>query len=266
MRDDSGKYGNELGRYLRALAALLVMSGAVACSDSSTDVPPGTNELSFAATTATEMDSASNDTSNDSTSNDSTRTGIVPVTKNGHTLDLSVLTVNVQRADLKRSHNDDCGGDDANGDDPGSHGNCAVLKLGGANVDLPLSGTLVTVQADSIPGGTFNEIEVLVADVHLRGTYDSTAFDIMLPLNVKADADFTTPINVTDGTPTSITVDLPIIDWLTTEDGSLIDPSIITSTPALLAQLKLRFAATIRAFEDSDHDNRDDHITVAQGN
>ena len=29
MRDDSGKYGNELGRYLRAVAALLVMSGGV---------------------------------------------------------------------------------------------------------------------------------------------------------------------------------------------------------------------------------------------
>ncbi|HXT16816.1 MAG TPA: hypothetical protein VN706_14350 [Gemmatimonadaceae bacterium] len=187
----------------------------------------------------------------------------VPVTSGGHTLNLTAVTVTVARAELKRAESDNCPGDNDNDDDhpaaAPSTAACGELKLGPFNVNLPLDTTLVTLPANTIPAGTFREFELRVSRVELKGTFDGTAFDDTIAVDAKSEVQFSTPLVVTDSTPTSITVNVPVKNWLVNADGSLVDPTKLATSPSLLAQVKARIAASFRAFEDRNHDGHDDH-------
>ena len=111
--------------------------------------------------------------------------------------------------------------------------------------------------ANTIPAGTFRELELRVTQVELKA-FGGTAFDVTIQC-VHTEIEFETPLVVTEGTPTSVTVRVPAGTWLVNADGSLVDPSKIGTTPSLLAQVKNRIAASLRAFEDRDHDGHDDH-------
>jgi len=235
-----------------ALAIVIGLAG-VGCS-SATDV--GRNaptQLSFTASAA----AASNATA-----------ALLPITSGGHTLDLTHATLTIARAELKRTSSDACRGDDDADDDEGGddHGgttpeleDCAEVKVGPTMVDLPLTGQLVTVPANAIPAGTFHELELRVSSVRLQGTFDAKPFDVTLPVDARGEIEFATPLVVTDGTPTSITVNVPVSSWLVNPDGTLVDPNAILTTPALLTTVKARISASFRAFEDEDRDGRDDH-------
>jgi hypothetical protein len=81
----------------------------------------------------------------------------------------------------------------------------------------------------------------------------------MLPARVKTEVEFSTPLVVTNDTPTAITVNVPVNTWLVNADGSLVDPNKTLATPTLMTQVKNRIAASFHAFEDRDHNGRDDH-------
>jgi len=184
------------------------------------------------------------------------------VTNGGHTLDLTHVTLTIARAELKRSTTDGCAedeGDDDHGGSATTMEDCAEVKVGTTSVDLPLNGTLVTLPANALPAGTFRELELRVASVRLQGTFDAKAFDVTLPVNARGEIEFATPLVVTEGTPTSITVNVPVSSWLVNPDGSLVDPNAIATNSTLLATIKGRVTASFRAFEDEDHDGRDDH-------
>jgi len=204
----------------------------------------------------------------------------VPITQNGHTLDLTLVSVTVDRADLKRAHTDACRGDDEDDDDRdgsangatsaantdrGSDdhktnaGSCAAVKVGPATVDLPLTGSVVTPPGDAIPAGTYREIEFRVSFVRLKGTFDTKPFDVTLATKIKSEIEFATPVEVTEGAPTSITVNIPVDTWLVNADGTLIDPSKIATSPTLMALVKSHIVSSLRAFEDNDHDGHEDH-------
>ena len=187
---------------------------------------------------------------------------LVPIVKGKDTLNFTQITVTLSRVELKRANTDVCADD--NDDDHGGRGdngpgNCAEVKIGAASFDLPVDGSMVTVPADAIPAGTFREFELRVAFVRLKGTFDSKPFDVTIAANTKTEIEFATPLVVTAGTPTTITVNVNAGSWLTNADGTLVDPTKIASTPSLLAAVKARIAASLRAFEDRDHDGRDDH-------
>jgi len=196
---------------------------------------------------------------------------LAPVTVGTHTLDLSKASITVSRAELKRATTDACAGDDDNegGDDhPGSSsgsGPCGTLKVGPATVNLPLSGNVVTLPANSIPTGTYREVELRISQVELTGTFDGKAFDVTLPVVVKSEIEFATPLVVTDTSATSITVSVPVQTWLMNADGSLIDPNTIAASPTLSAQIAARIRASLQAFEDRDHDGHDDHGRDGRG-
>jgi hypothetical protein len=202
----------------------------------------------------------------------------VPVTAGGHTLDLAGVSLTISRAELKRAQTDACHGDDddtlmasgtagamattsnGNGNDHGNDDNsCAEVKVGATTIDLPLTGGVVTIPANTIPAGTFRELELRVSQVELKGTFDGQAFDVTLPVNLRDEIEFSTPLVVAEGTATSITVNVPVNTWLTNSDGSLVDPSKLLGNPALSAAVRNRIAASFRAFEDRNHDGHDDH-------
>jgi hypothetical protein len=197
---------------------------------------------------------------------------LVPLSSGGHTLNVTQATLTITRVELKPTQTDVCAGDEENGDDnlaPASaafddRGNddndaCEELKAGPLSVDLPLDGGITTLPANAIPAGTFREIELRVSTARIVGTFDGTPFDVTVAVNTRGEIEFATPLVVADGSPTSVTINVPIGAWLTNADGSLVDPSKISSNTTLLAQVRSRIVASFRAFEDEDHDGHDDH-------
>jgi len=196
---------------------------------------------------------------------------LVPITGGGHTLNVTQATLTISRVELKPTKTDVCAGDDgadgnlasfsSTSDDHGDGDNdaCEELKAGPLSVDLPLDGGITTLPANAIPTGTFREIELRVSTARLVGTFDGAPFDVTVMVNARGEIEFGTPLVVADGSPTSITINVPIGGWLTNADGTLVDPSKLSSTPTLLDQVRSRIVASFRAFEDEDHDGHDDH-------
>jgi hypothetical protein len=203
---------------------------------------------------------------------------IIPVTTGGHTLDLTLATLTISRVELKPTKSNVCEIDDESGDDDlapaadiggGSlsddsrdaddDDDCPDLKAGPVSVDLPLSGGIATLPANAIPAGTFREIELKLASVRLVGTFDGKPFDVTVPVNTRGEFEFSTPLVVADGTPTSVTINVPVGGWFINSTGALIDPSTISSNATLLARVRTNIIASFRAFEDEDHDGHDDH-------
>jgi hypothetical protein len=200
---------------------------------------------------------------------------IVPITNNGHTLNITQATLTILKVELKPTKTDACAGDDDSDDnivvtagasqDDREHGEdidgegCHELKAGPLSVDLPLDGGITTLAANAIPPGTFREIELRVSTARLVGTFDGKPFDVTLLVNSRGEIEFATPLVVADGVPTSVTINVPVGGWLTNADGSLVDPSNVASNQTLAAQIRSRIIASFRAFEDKDHDGHEDH-------
>jgi hypothetical protein len=98
-----------------------------------------------------------------------------------------------------------------------------------------------------------------VAFARLVGTFDGKPFDVTVPVNTRGELEFSTPLVVADGAPTSVTINVPVGGWFINSNGALIDPSTITSNTTLLARIRSNIIASFRAFEDEDHDGHDDH-------
>jgi len=232
-----------------AFVAFFALLSAAACSDSAGVDSNLTSRLAF-TTGSTTPPSAS--------------LSMVPVTKDGHTLDLTGATVVVTRASLKRTSTDVCRADDEDENEDhdrgrSGSGNCGEVKIGPTLVDLPLDGKLVTVPGNTIPPGTYRDIDVRVSLVRLQGTYDTKPFDVTIPVEAKTGITFEPPLVVAADSAVAVTVNLPVNTWLVRNDGTLIDPTTLMSTPSALALVKLKISSSIRAFEDRDHDGKDDH-------
>jgi hypothetical protein len=250
----SGHFARRTAAIATALVGLALIS---ACSSDSVGLGSSTqSQLSFSTSGASSANVAS--------------AALAPVTVGAHTLDLTQVTLTVDRAELKRAHTDACAGDNDENEGNDDHtptttttttstANCAEVKIGPTTVDLPLTPGTVSVPANTIPAGTFRELELSLSQVRLRGTFDGTAFDVSLPVRIRQEIEFGTPLVVTDTAPASVTVNVPVGGWLLNANGTLIDPSTILTTPSTLAAVKARIAASFRAFEDRDHDGNDDH-------
>jgi hypothetical protein len=241
-------------RTLRTIhwSALIAISLAAACSSDTTGANTSGSQLGFAVSRSL---GASPDAA--------------PITVGGHTLNLTSVTITVSRAELKPAASVACSDEQGDGDlapsfdggvttSPTSDG-CGEMKIGPTTIDLPLDGSVASVPADAIPAGTFGELELRLAFVRLQGTFDGKAFDVTVATPIRGDIQFTRPLTVTAGTATSITVTVPITALLTNADGSLVDPSQLNTDATLRNAFLSRLAASFHAFEDNNHDGRDDH-------
>lgn len=233
-------------------SALIAISLAAACSSDTTGANASGNQLGFAVSHSL---GASADAA--------------PVTVGGHTLNLAAVTITVSRAELKPSASVVCSDEQGDNDlapsfDGGvtttsTSDGCGEMKIGPTTIDVPLDGSVVTVPADAIPAGTFGELELRLAFVRLQGTFDGKAFDVTVATPIRGDIQFTTPLTVKEGAATSITVTVPITTLLTNADGSLVDPSQLNTNATLRNAFLSRLAMSFHAFEDDNHDGRDDH-------
>lgn len=243
-------------RTAAAVVGLVGLAMAGACSsDSAGPQPANASHLAFGASTTATTDASL------------ATTPLTPITIGGNTINFTQVTLDVSRAELKpqqgvmcADESDDHDDDDAGDTPPTTTSNdCAEVKTGAFSVDIPVDGSLVQVPADVLPAGTYRDIEVRLADVHVVGTYNDTPFDVTLPVHMRGEVPLSTPLVVTEGTATSVTVDVPFDLWFINSDGTLLDPNTIAGDSDLMQIVRNRIRASFRAFEDRDHDNHDDH-------
>ena len=185
----------------------------------------------------------------------------VPITSGGHTLDLTSAALHFSKVEL---HTVDKGDVETECDD--DHG-CGAVASTPLVVNLTPTGAVVTVATALVPAGTYREIEVKIASVRLAGTYDARAFDVVIPVNVEREMEFNPPVSVGGASDVTrnITIAVPLTTWLKNADGSLIDPSRLATDASLRATVASRIRASLRAFRDDNHNNRDDDNDEHQG-
>lgn len=147
------------------------------------------------------------------------------------------------------------------------HGGPYVIDLSGTKLDGG-----VTLQFESaVPAGTYDEgsfqIHKLtpgesVADtdfaplghsIILGLTVDGAPFTFTSDLTAVAEIDG--PITVPEGGDANVTVTVDPSKWFTAPDGSYLDPT----NEANRQQIEWNIKASIRGFEDDDHDGTPDH-------
>jgi hypothetical protein len=219
------------------LVAALGLSAIAACSsDSITAAGSSAVTLSFATRTSSTASFAG-----------------IPITNNGHTLDITSATLNISKVELHSTK----GETESECDD--DH-DCGPLASQPLVVTLSPTGALVTVNTTVVPAGTYREIEIKVGSVRLVGTYDGRAFDVVVPINVEREMEFQPPVTVggADDPARNITIAVPFTTWFTNADGSLVDPARLATDATLRATVASRVHASFRAFRDDDHDSDDD--------
>ena len=234
-----------------AMAAIVLLA---ACSSDSTGVGSSAGS-SLAFTTGSRTASAALASS-------------VPIVSGNDKLDLTAITVVIDRAELKAATTDSCAVDSSghggsyslggSGSDGSHHDECGEIRVGPTIVDLPVDGSMVTIPGNTIPAGTYREIELRISTIRLQGTFNTKAFDVTVPLDARAEIALNPPITVAADTKVEITVNLPVNTWLVKADGSLIDPNQLRTDPMLQALVRMKIASSIQAFEDHDHDGQPD--------
>ena len=255
-----------VARRIQLAAAVAAISFLAACSSDSTGVGRQTAS-SLAFTAGSSRSSAA-------------LASTVPVTVGSNTLDVSSITVVIDRASLKTTQTDLCSVDDDEDDDgdhqqsganhdsgPGTDGDrerhhddsCGEVRVGPTIVDLPVDGSVVTIPGNTVPPGTFREIDLRIGLVRVQGTFNTKAFDVTIPVGAKAEIALDPPVTVAADGSVAITVNLPVDKWFVNADGSLINPSDLRTNLMLLTRVKMNIASSIHAFEDRDHDGMPDH-------
>jgi hypothetical protein len=234
---------------------VLLIAGIVAsaCSSDTSPRDPAMTQLSFSGASADLV--SANSTANAVASD-------ISMTIGGHTLVVQHVELTVDRAELERAGGAACMEREDN--DHGDHffdrnDDCKDVKVHAATFDLPLGGGVVTLSGDTIPAGTYRELEVSVSRIRLTGTFDGKAFDDTLAVRLRREIEFNPALAVVDGTPVSITVNLPVARWFINNDGSLLDPVKLHTDTALQATFRARVLGLFRAFRDHDRDGREDH-------
>jgi len=262
-------------RRIQLAAAIAAISVLAACSSDSTGVGKQTgSSLAFTA---------------GSSRASSALASTVPITVGSNTLDVSAITVVIDRASLKSTQADSCNADDDEDDDdhdgarhdstsahdssganhdsgPGRDGDrgdhhrgfCGEVRVGPTIVDLPVDGSVVTIPGNTVPPGTFREIDLRVGLVRVQGTFNTKAFDVTIPVGAKAEIALDPPVTVAADSSVAITVNLPVDKWFVNADSSLINPSDLRTNLMLLARVRMNIASSIHAFEDRDHDGMPD--------
>ena len=181
----------------------------------------------------------------------------VPITVGGHTLDLQNADVTFTEITLERaegaSGGDSDGDSDSDSDSDGSSNE--KLRRTGTTISLPMQGGVITPINEALPTGSYEEIEMDVSVVRLRGTFDGQAFDVTVPVNAELEIDFSPPFEVdSNDDRLNITVQIDPSLWLRRTEGSLIDPRLLASDATLRAFVANRIRQSFKAFEDSDRD------------
>lgn len=215
---------NKLALPAGALAAVVAMS---ACGDSSAGLEANAQaSLSFAATGGQSPQGTPTPPQN-------------PILIAGHTIVVSSVELNLSELEVE-----------------GLNDTKMEMKGGITVVALPMSGSIVTPVTANLAAGTYDEFEMDVHSVRIKGTYDGQPFDVTATVNEELEVAIQPPLVVTQSGTANLTVVVQIASWFRSADGSAID--LVNMNSTLQSRLASNIEASFDAFEDDDRDGHDD--------
>ena len=147
---------------------------------------------------------------------------------------------------------------------------CPELKLDPVLVDLPLDGTTKTDFGASIAAGSYRGIELKIrpvstsdqggaaflaanpsfanVSVHVEGTYNGQAFTYNSSLDAGIEMELGTPVTLTSGSASNLTLFIDVASWFKDSSGNAIDPTNSANASTIENQIKQSF----KVFEDDD--------------
>jgi hypothetical protein len=162
------------------------------------------------------------------------------------------------------------------------HDDCEELKAGPVLLDLPLGSGASRSFSVAVDTGSYQKIQLQIhkpsgsddaafiaanpgfdgVSIKMTGSYNGTAFTYVTDLDAEQEFEFNPPLAVTDSTGASLTLLVDLEKWF--DNGSVSSPGLIDPATALKGgpnegQVKNAIEASLRAFEDEDHNGGDDH-------
>jgi hypothetical protein len=170
----------------------------------------------------------------------------------------------------------------ASGDDCGesmNHESCEKLELGPILLSLPL-GTDSALRAFSVdvPAGSYTGVQFEIhppsgsedaafiaanpsfenVSVHVAGTYNGVTFDFVSDLEAEQEIHFATPLVVTEGAATDLTLLVDLDTWFRDAAGIILDPATAAAGQLNENLVKENIRSALDAFEDHDCNGIDD--------
>jgi len=164
------------------------------------------------------------------------------------------------------------GGDSGEDEDEDNEVRVGPCPLHLSGSDLQTGVLSPTICAGDVPDGTYNELRIVIApidaaadasavpSVAITGTFTppgaSAATAFAFVSNLKVVQKNETTITIDAANSKSLTVSFDPKNWFTAADGTT---SLDPSDAANQAQIETNIKASIKSFEDDDHDGHDDH-------
>jgi hypothetical protein len=155
-------------------------------------------------------------------------------------------------------HHEDGDDHDGQGEDDDEDG-CVPVRADPVIVDVPLDGTTKIFLDASVPAGTYVGLNAKLDSVNVVGVFTDTTgtdhpFTFASGVNAHIAVNFDTPVTV-DANSQNLTIDVDVSSWFKTSSGAIIDPS----NPQNQHAIERAIRASVRGFEDDNHDGDDDH-------
>lgn len=186
-------------------------------------------------------------------------------------------------AEADSAHDDDAEeADSAHHNDQGENENdCEPVRAGPVLVAVPLDGTTKIFLDALVPAGTytglrakldavdsgdngaqdfltahpaFEGVSVKVVGVFKDSGGTDHAFTFISHMKAPIHADFDSSVTV-DANSMNLTINVDVTSWFKNRSGAIIDPT----NPENQRAIERSIRASLRAFEDDDHDGNDDH-------
>ncbi len=164
----------------------------------------------------------------------------------------------------------------AHASDDDDSDDCDEVHVGPYLLDLPLGSGAARQFTLEVPAGTYHEVDFKVhkpgesdagflaahpeyrgRSVRVVGTWNGTPFVYTGDASSEQEADFNPPLDVTEGSGTELTLFVDLSTWFRV-NGSLVDPALANDGGQWEDAVDRNIRASIRAFEDEDHDGCDD--------
>jgi hypothetical protein len=157
---------------------------------------------------------------------------------------------------------------------------CEKLEIGPILFDVPL-GTPGASRAFSvqIAPGSYDQVEFEIhkaspsddvafvqaypelsdASVRVTGTYNGTGFTYIGRFDVEMKFALNPALVASETAASDLTLFVDLDQWFRDQSGSLLDPSTANSGQPSQGVVEQNIKTSLEAFEDDDHDGRDDH-------
>lgn len=165
--------------------------------------------------------------------------------------------------DADSSHDDDGEAADSTHDHDQGEGehddDCQPVRVGPVLVAVPLDGTTKIFLDALVPAGTYTGVRAKLDSVQVVGVFTDSggathSFTFMSHMHAPIHVDFASPVTV-DANSMNLTINVDASSWFKTRSGAIIDPT----NPENQRAIERSIRASLRAFEDDNHDGDDDH-------